>query len=695
MAKSKVAIFGGGLASLSAAYELVTRSDDYEVTIYQTGWRLGGKCATGRNHELGERVEEHGIHLLFGCYENAFHLLRRAYADIGRPTSVLPDVDHAFTGLSQVNLSEEVPYGSGVWRNWPLTIPAFPGKPGDRAAALGEGRDVTPKRLGELAGGLLANLNAHCDFASGLQRPLSYLIRRRYMGSLNRRHQSLEFGADHDANPIRPIATGWRQWLMHKLLGIIARNDTLRRFWILFELGYAAANGLLSAWHEGKNFDDLDVFEFREWLGEYAPFGGLSAVTSNSAPLRMVYEVFLSYRGGDTNRPDIAAGAALRLILRIFFDRKGDVAYEMDLGTGETIVAPLYEALIGRGVKFRFFNAVRDLELDRDGKHLERVRIGVQATVRDGLDYDPLFEIASLGGLRCWPNTPRYEYLVQGPDLEKGDELKSGGFDLESPWTAWRDVDEILLERGRDFDVAILGISIGGIPAISQEICDHHASWRNMLAKVDTVATQSFQIWSSKKTELLGFSGSRVDQPTLAGSFQDPFANWVEMTPVLAWEDWPSDDAPKSLHYFSGALQQLVGDAPSAGPAPEFLALQSRRVHRNSLDWFVGRIQYLWPNLVENGQVQWTWIYGSGTGDDRFRSQYWRANVNPSDRYVPGFSNTLQYRLRADESPVSHLVLAGDWTRNDIDIGCVEAAVTSGTAAARAVLDQSFTIYGE
>jgi uncharacterized protein with NAD-binding domain and iron-sulfur cluster len=56
---------------------------------------------------------------------------------------------------------------------------------------------------------------------------------------------------------------------------------------------------------------------------------------------------------------------------------------------------------------------------------------------------------------------------------------------------------------------------------------------------------------------------------------------------------------------------------------------------------------------------------------------------------------SVGYRLAADESGFDNLVLAGDWTRNGTDGGSVEAAVTAGMQAARAISGHPRTIQHE
>src|SRR5690242_10662285 len=76
----RIAILGGGCAALAAAFALTEDArwrDRFEVTVYQQGWRLGGKGASGRNTDprFGARIEEHGLHLWAGFYRNAFRLI--------------------------------------------------------------------------------------------------------------------------------------------------------------------------------------------------------------------------------------------------------------------------------------------------------------------------------------------------------------------------------------------------------------------------------------------------------------------------------------------------------------------------------------------------------------------------------------------------------------------------------------------
>src|SRR5215475_10634318 len=127
----KVAVVGGGCASMTAAFEL-TRPEHagrYQVTVYQVGWRLGGKGASGRGP--ADRIEEHGIHLWMGFYENAFRLMRECYSELNRTPGSCPIADwrDAFVPAPLIGLAE--PAQQGHWSIWSGVLPPTEGLPGD------------------------------------------------------------------------------------------------------------------------------------------------------------------------------------------------------------------------------------------------------------------------------------------------------------------------------------------------------------------------------------------------------------------------------------------------------------------------------------------------------------------------------------------------------------------------------------
>ncbi|MEO5732027.1 MAG: NAD(P)-binding protein, partial [Byssovorax sp.] len=129
--QKKIAILGGGMASLTAALELSSTPElreRYALTVYQTGWRLGGKGASGRNLAQADRIEEHGLHILMGFYHNTFRLLRACYEELGRPPEApLATLSDAVKPHSFIVVAEEV---AGRWESWPLLFPPRPGTPG-------------------------------------------------------------------------------------------------------------------------------------------------------------------------------------------------------------------------------------------------------------------------------------------------------------------------------------------------------------------------------------------------------------------------------------------------------------------------------------------------------------------------------------------------------------------------------------
>ena len=83
------------------------------------------------------------------------------------------------------------------------------------------------------------------------------------------------------------------------------------------------------------------------------------------------------------------------------------------------------------------------------------------------------------------------------------------------------------------------------------------------------------------------------------------------------------------------------------------------------------------------------------SGQHRIRDQYYRINIDPSERYILSLPGTAQYRPRADQSGFRNLVLAGDWLATGLNAGCVEAAVMGGLQASRAICGYPREIIGD
>src|SRR6185312_7505511 len=93
------------------------REELESITVYQRGWRLGGKGASSRGPN--GRIEEHGLHVWLGFYDNAFRLLRSCYGELDRPTTdpacPIQDWRDAFVPASTIGLGLPEETDSSVW----------------------------------------------------------------------------------------------------------------------------------------------------------------------------------------------------------------------------------------------------------------------------------------------------------------------------------------------------------------------------------------------------------------------------------------------------------------------------------------------------------------------------------------------------------------------------------------------------
>jgi uncharacterized protein with NAD-binding domain and iron-sulfur cluster len=611
-------VLGGGCGAMTAAYYLTSTPElcaKYEVTVYQQGWRLGGKGASGRNAALGQRIEEHGLHLWMGFYENAFRTIRACYDEWRKaPDNPFQSWQDAFAPQYEVTLMERVVKdGRAEWLPWTLVLPPTPGTPGDADGM--DWADVVTfvRRLGQWIEEALERLG----------------------------------GA--------------------KLLDDLP--DDLRRLAMMVDLGAAMVKGLFVDVlpHGRDGFRRIDHLDLRAWLVSH---GALPQVAAEAAPLRAIYDLAFAYVGGDANDPgaaQMAAGAGAKLLLSIALGYKGAPLWRMRAGMGDTIFTPFYEVLRERGVRFEFFRRVQNLSLTGDGKAVEAIELARQAETK-GPHYRPLVPVR---GLPCWPSEPLWEQLVDGA------RLRAEGVNFESSWCKV-EVGRQVLERGRDFDDVVLGISLAGLQDCCRELIERKPSWRAMVDNIPTVMTQAMQVWLTPPLPDLGWK----DGSTIMTGYAEPFDSWGEMSELLPREDWPETGAPRSIEYFCATMKE----PPVLSPARA-----SATVKAEAIAWLAREVPTLWPRF------DWSMLHDpkERKGEERFDAQYWRANIDPSERYVLSPPGSIQYRKRADESEVDNLFLAGDWLATSINGGSVEAAVEGGMQAARAICGVPEEIHGD
>jgi uncharacterized protein with NAD-binding domain and iron-sulfur cluster len=697
--RQKVAVLGGGMGALSTVFHLTAQpgwQDRYDITVYQLGWRLGGKGASGRNAERHQRIEEHGLHILLGFYENAFALMRATYGELGRvPGAPLATWQDAFKPERSLTLMEESSEG---WTPWVFDLPPRPGTPGDGTEYL---MPVDyAQRLVELLRRAIAELATLLPGA--LDRvPLVGLLPRwldaRLRGAAGRlsNHVLVSMMLDRAQALLREwlgAATGERGEIDAAFADLVGRvagfteelvvravrgNSRLRRAYVVIDLITASLRGMVVDQILTRGFSVIDGEDWAAWARRH----GAHDSSLGSPVVRGVYQLCFAFPAGDTRRPRLAAGVALRGFLRMLFDYKEAIFWKMQAGMGDVVFAPMYEVLRRRGVAFRFFHKVERLRLSADGTAIAAIDVEEQVTLKDpAAGYDPLVDV---GGLPSWPSAPRLDQLVEG------DELGRRGVDLECHWTDWRGARRTL-ELGRDFDQVVLGVPVGALPSLTAELAAASPRWARMLREVGTVATLAMQLWWTRDVAGLGWP---LRPPVLDG-YIDPFNTWADMGHLLDHEPWPAP-APRALAYLCGPLED--GPPPPVGADPAYPVRRRAEVVDCAVRWLGEAAGGLWPRAVSAAGFDGRLLHGAAgaTLREQLASQYCRANVNPSDRYVLSEPGTIEARLPAGDSGFSNLVLAGDWTRTGLDAGCLEAAVMSGMQASRALSGWPERVVGE
>ncbi|MEO8679661.1 MAG: NAD(P)-binding protein [Vicinamibacterales bacterium] len=693
--RQKVAILGGGAGSMTAAYYLSNTPElreRFDVTVYQIGWRLGGKGANGRRAEAGARIEEHGLHVWGGFYHNAFKTMRACYADLNRPAGApLATVDDAFIAAPEVFWEEQI---DGAWRHWPVKVPTAPGLPGEGGELptvhqyiqlmisflhdwmSSFPHDVVLAALHNTQEPLLARLRA---IATGAEHLVADIVDGSGLSALRAarelsRHAALTNDTQHYDAILEYLELFW-QWLTSTLMREISLHDEARRAFIVADLGLALVKGLLRDRIHERGFAVIDDQDFVGWLQSH----GATALALTAAPLRGFYDYFFAYAQGDPAQPRMSASMGLYHLLRLVFTYKCSLFFKMTSGMGDTVFGPLYETCRRNGVRVQFFHEAVELVPDPSSPRIAAIRLRRQVNTRG--EYQPLVDVK---GLPSWPSEPLFE------QIQEGDELRRSRCDLEDPWSGWTGGTEIELSDGRDFDIVVLGIPVGAHRMICPKLIERSAEWRAMVDNLQTIQTQAMQLWWNKPTSALGDTGELAT----GTGYGQPLESWSDMSHVLVREAWPEAIAPpQSVVYFCGPM--MTPERVPDGPDPGFGERQRMAARAIALKWCEDFLPHLYPKAMLGQQIDWNaLVVANGSeGPARFDAQYHRANYTPSERYVLDLPGTSRQRLDADASGFDNLLLAGDWVFTGLG-GAVESAVIGGMQAAQALSGVPLGIIG-
>ncbi len=756
--RKKIVLLGGGIASLTTAYELTSVlgwENLYEITIYQMGWRLGGKCASGRNmtkhspfHEPDYRIQEHGLHIFLGFYENAFRMLKKCYDELGKdgPFSSIED------GFKPHNLIVLEEYIKDHWVNLYFDFPTNDLKPweGGPIVSLWDhitttlkfieqtysdinlGKPDSPKESNQLLSWIISTvkqlelgveicqflseelliyfpeqiisslLNNPEFFWSELENLATYLIKPKnqkliseeilikiaYNFAVSLRGHPKTHRKEHHQLILKLLDKF--QQTIGKLLDFELEqdDDTVWRL-RLIDLAMANIQGLFIdevIYH--RCLPDLDRYDYRDWLRKH----GAREASVNSAFIRVLYDLVYAFPEGNTANPQLGAGTAIRILTTMIFQYNGSIMWKMQGAMGDVVITPLYQLLKRRGVKFEFFHKVKQLHLNEAQNAIKRITLERQVNLKNpDQEYNPLIKVKQL---LCWPSEPLYEQI----NPEEAKQLQAEHINLESNWSPWQNVETIELNSTKgDFDIVVLGISLAALPSICEELLQvdpqkNPASqrWHAMFAHIKTVTTQGGQLWLKPTLSQLGWQGS---SPVL-GAYVEPLDVYADMSDLIPKENWSSEHYPYNCAYFTGVI-------PDPGIPPttdyDFPSREQEKIKQQTIYFMENHIGHLWPNATtpENPQgLNWNLLvdYKNQQGVERLDSQYWRINIDPSERYILSVPNSTQYRLKTDESGFNNLYLAGDWIDNGYNSGAVEPTVISGMQATRAILEQKFNI---
>ena len=430
-----------------------------------------------------------------------------------------------------------------------------------------------------------------------------------------------------------------------------------------------------------KGFNTINHLDFHQWLKKH----GASKTTLDSGFVLMHYDKIMSYTNGDIHKPDMEAGTALQLYLPLYFCCKGAFYWDQEAGLGDAIFAPIYEVLKRRGVVFKFFHKVEELVLNSNSKFVEEIRMTKQVRLLTE-EYNPLIKVK---GLPSWPNEPKYKEIIN----QEAYLLQQHNIDLESFWTNWtrvyeesfkHPIPEVILRRGKDFDIIVYGIPVGSLASLCPELLDKSPSLRAANEHIGRIPSFNLQFWGTTDLE---YDPKKSFNFRILDARQRKSYLTFYNDDILKSEDWKAQGLePNHLLYIVYMPDISHFEIPPGNNTlfPKEMTEEIKGLYMQTLPEV---LRSMGSNSFQDGVFNWTVLADpeNRAGVERFDSQYVRLNFSPSDHYTQVLANTSQYRITTDGAGFDNIYFTGDWIQNGINYGTIEGAITSGLLTSKAI----------
>jgi len=672
-----VAVLGGGPAGLACSWLLSRPTDptgnaawsppanapnlDVKVTLVEQSCVPGGKAASIRRSDAAEarRVEEHGLHILMGCYANVLELIRWTAPTTNNAVQGNPPAkpwDDALVGFGKTLVPSVDAQGldDGMW---PVEVGPWPT---EKSLASLEAWILNDAKLDAwpmLTGfepervEMLRNEAARYSPVAREPRPLLRTFAELGKSLLARRSDPTEVPSTTLA--LNQMAA---QWLTVRLMGtelqtasrILSQEDIAPEQQQLEEMAALLRTLSRSALPAGDPAPGVAML--REWveLSTTVTIGlakrNLFPVWAVDDPKKLLTLDYMSWVRGmqalDTKSlqdwlechdiekgfvansrllaaitasvfatpATIAAGTFLHGMARLLLTYQGELYRRMKGGTGEAFVAPIFDYLNGLGQP--------------------KMDIKLGTSVRS----------VSMAAKKITGATTCLELQCAGNNIAPQPGIAGGWQRPPIPQTVSNKVKVLAA------DAYVLAIPpyAGVLPGqpVPPVLPGLPAQLEASLANIGHRATIGVQCWTGKDPRFPGAIISAMPGPLrCAAAMSDLNEGQGFGIPVYACGDVEDDVA------------QQWDDG--TGPLDAWLA-----------------------------------AYQPMLQDDAVHKSHASVNRKGSARYTMADVDTQAARLPVYDTGVDNLWIAGDWTRTALSCGSIEAAVTSGLEAARDILEK-------